>query len=127
MARWVARNSDGMWMMRDAGDPALILTQPASYTEHDVPGTQPPDPRLTRADGTSPTKTRAATAPEMAAYDAAVLDTEVIKAVDQERLISAVVWTILDTYAEFKPATIPKYQNARSKIVTVYKSQPWKP
>lgn len=55
------------------------------------------------------------------------LDAEVKQAIDNERLISAVVWTILDTYAEFKPATIPKYNAARTKVIAVYKSRPWLP
>ena len=63
---------------------------------------------------------------DQAAIDAD-LDEQVKLAVDQERLISAVVWTILDTYAEFKPATIAKYTAARTKIIAAYKLTPWKP
>lgn len=52
------------------------------------------------------------------------LDTEVRQALDSERLISAVVWTILDQIAP--PATPAKYAAARGKIIAAYKLQPWK-
>lgn len=65
--------------------------------------------------------------PNDPALEAAELDDQVKAILDNERLISAVVWTILDTYSEFKPANLAKYQAARSKVVTFYKSQPWKP
>lgn len=55
----------------------------------------------------------------------AALDAEITRTLDSERLISAVVWTIIDTYSP--PATTAKYQNARTKIITAYKGQPWKP
>lgn len=43
---------------------------------------------------------------------------------DTERVFSALVWAILDTYSA--PATIAKYQAARTKIVSAFKAQPWK-
>ena len=58
------------------------------------------------------------------AHEQAELDLHVKTAVDAERLISAVVWTIIDTFAA--PATVTKYQNARTKIIAAYKSTPWK-
>lgn len=71
---WIARNSDSAWMVKGFGDPALVNSQPASYTAVACPGEDCPDPRLERYDATSPTKRRAATAQEQADYDAAVLD-----------------------------------------------------
>jgi hypothetical protein len=59
------------------------------------------------------------------AVDAAELDADVTNALDGQRLISSVVWTIIDTYSP--PATVAKYTAARTKIVNVFKSQPWKP
>lgn len=55
----------------------------------------------------------------------AELDAEVKQAIDTERLMSAIVWTIIDTYSA--PATQAKYNAARTKIITAYKAQPWKP
>ncbi len=55
----------------------------------------------------------------------AELDAAVKSAVDDERLTSAIVWTIIDTYSA--PATIAKYNTARTKIIAAYKAQPWKP
>lgn len=52
------------------------------------------------------------------------LDVAVKAALDTERLISAVVWTVIDTYSA--PATVAKYQAARTKIIAAYKSTPWK-
>lgn len=123
--RWVFRNSDGMWMVRDAGDAALILTEPQNYTEVTLAQDTGPDPRTTRGQ-TTPPYIRAATAPERAAYDDIVRTAEVTKAMDADRLTSAIVWTILDTYTQTAPATIAKYNSARTKIITAYKAQPWK-
>lgn len=57
------------------------------------------------------------------AHTSAELDTSVKSILDQERLISAVVWSIIDTYSA--PATPAKYQNARTKIIQAYKDRPW--
>jgi len=125
MAKWIARNSDNAWMVRDFGDPSLIFTQPGAYTEVEVPGDAVPNPRTERYDASSPTKLRAATAPEIAAYDDAVLTTAVTVAVDQERLTSSIVWTMIDQF--LPPATVAKYNAARTKIINFFKTQPWKP
>ena len=58
------------------------------------------------------------------AHAVADLDAVVLAHVDDDRLISAVVWTIIDTYSA--PATVAKYLNARTKIIACFKSQPWK-
>ena len=63
--------------------------------------------------------------PNDPAHLAADLDEAIKATMDQERLISAVVWTVIDTYSS--PATITKYNAARTKIVSAYKAQPWKP
>lgn len=62
--------------------------------------------------------------PNDPAHLTAELDTQVKVALDQERLTSAIVWTIIDTYSA--PATITKYNAARTKIINSYKLQPWK-
>lgn len=59
------------------------------------------------------------------ALDAADLDKAITVALDQERLSSAIVWTIIDTYSP--PATIAKYNTARTKIISAYKLRPWIP
>lgn len=69
MARWIARNADGAWMVGGFGDAALIHAQPANYTEVDCPGDGVPNPRTERYDAASPTKRRAATAAEIRQYD----------------------------------------------------------
>ena len=63
--------------------------------------------------------------PDDPAHEEAELDAAVKAAVDSERLISAVVWTIIDTYSA--PATVTKYQAARTKIINVFKARPWLP
>jgi hypothetical protein len=62
--------------------------------------------------------------PDDPAHLTADLDAVITQTLDAERLISAVVWSIIDTYSA--PATIAKYQAARTKIITAYKGQPWK-
>ena len=58
------------------------------------------------------------------ALDTAKLDAQVKSVLDEERLMSAVVWTIIDTFAD--PATKPKYAAARTKIIAAFVAQPWK-
>lgn len=58
-------------MVKDAGDPALIHTQPGNYTLVTIAGEDCPDERLTRYDPTNPSVPRAATPAEIAAFDAA--------------------------------------------------------
>ena len=61
--------------------------------------------------------------PDDPALDLAELDAQIKAVLDNERLISAVVWTIIDTLAP--PATVTKYNAARTKIIAAYKSRPW--
>lgn len=42
---------------------------------------------------------------------------------DTGRALSAIVWAVIDTYSA--PATKAKYNAARAKIVTAYKTRPW--
>ena len=127
MAKWIARNSDDAWMVLGFGDPALIHSQPANYTEVEVPWEVCPNPRTERYDAGSPTKKRAATASEIQAYDQADLDRQVTTALDTARLTSAVVWTILkqmyptDTDAQ----TRTKFGVARTRIIDAFKLRPW--
>ena len=63
--------------------------------------------------------------PNDPAHVTADLNQQVIHTIDEERLISAVVWTVIDTYSA--PATVAKYLNARTKIISAYKLRPWIP
>lgn len=72
--RWVYRISDGAWMVRGAGDPALIHSQPNAYAYADVEGGCP-DPRTERHDAVSPTKRRPARVEEVAAHDVELVGT----------------------------------------------------
>lgn len=62
--------------------------------------------------------------PSDPALDVAEQDAQVKAALDNERLFSAIVWTVIDTFAA--PATVAKYQAARTKIIANFKAQPWK-
>lgn len=53
------------------------------------------------------------------------MDAAVKAAMDSERVFSAIVWAVIDTYSA--PATVAKYNAARTKIIAAYKTQPWKP
>lgn len=63
--------------------------------------------------------------PHDPSHEQAEQDAEVKVALDVERLISAVVWAVIDTYSA--PATRTKYLAARTKIIDAYKGQPWTP
>lgn len=68
--KWVYRVSDGLLLLGDGADPSLYTTDQVNYALVDVGATASiPDPRTQRA--ASATTLRAATAPEIAAYDAA--------------------------------------------------------
>lgn len=66
--------------------------------------------------------------PNDPALVAAELEKQVKHALDQERLVSAVVWTILkqmfpsDTDAQTKT----KYGVARTRVIDAYRTTPWK-
>lgn len=76
-----------------------------------------------------PVGLQAAAQPTIDAFNqndlAAELNKIVTGSLDNERLYSAIVWTIIDTYSP--PATMAKYNVARTKIINAYASQPWKP
>src|SRR3990167_4976930 len=57
------------------------------------------------------------------AHDSAELNLAVTGHLDQERIYSALVWAIIDTYSA--PATVTKYNAAKTKIVTAFKTRPW--
>lgn len=61
--------------------------------------------------------------PDDPAHKTAELQQEVEHALDTQRLASAIVWTVIDTYSA--PATKAKYQAARTKVITAYKDRPW--
>lgn len=121
--RWVARVSDGQWVLYGIDDASKANTDPKNYIYVDVPGATP-DPRLERHSPTSPTKRRPATTSEIASFDAARLESAVIAALDDERMYGAIVWAVLDTYSA--PVTKQKFAAARTKIIAAYKTQPWK-
>ena len=77
-----------------------------------------------------PISLQSAAQPHIDAFDAKdpaletnELDAEVRFALDRQRLISAVVWAVIDTYSP--PASRAKYAAARTKIIDAYKAQPW--
>ena len=62
--------------------------------------------------------------PDDPAHATADLQAVITATLDNERLIAAVVWAVIDTYSA--PATRAKYLAARTKIITAYRDQPWK-
>lgn len=58
------------------------------------------------------------------AHEQADLDAAITSTLDTERVISAVVWAMIDQLVP--PATPAKYQAARTKIIAAYKATPWK-
>lgn len=75
-----------------------------------------------RWDGPMPRPTDAEIAKAVTDYAAVADDVRAEAVVD--RLVSAVVWAVLDTYSA--PATKAKFQAARTKIVAAYKGEPWR-
>lgn len=99
-----------------------------------IDGVSVEDPADKRTWHVNPASLQSAAQATIDAFDPAAavvvnadLDAEVLQRMDLDRIFSAIVWCILDTYAQTTPATMAKYNIARSKIVAVYKSQPWKP
>jgi hypothetical protein len=83
-----------------------------------------PDPAVERYSGNAVAPFTAKTQPEIDAYAAARLNEQAVKAADSQRIIAAVVWAVIDTYSA--PATVAKFNNARTKIIDAYKTQPWR-
>lgn len=78
----------------------------------------------------SPSSLQPSAQPHIDAFDPndptivqAELDAQCRQALDGERLISAVLWCVIDTFAG--PATRAKYLAARTKILDAYKTRPW--
>jgi hypothetical protein len=78
-----------------------------------------------------PASLQAAAQPTIDAFDPAApavvtaeLDAQVQAALDNERIYSAIVWAVIDTYSA--PATKPKFAAARAKITAAFTAQPWK-
>lgn len=57
------------------------------------------------------------------AHEQAELDRMIVAEIDNGRLVGAIVWAILDTYSA--PATVTKFNAAKTKIVASYKARPW--
>lgn len=85
------------------------------------------DGDVVRWDGPMARPTDTEIAQAVTDYQAVAEDVEresaVTQALDGERLISAVVWAVIDTYSA--PATPAKYRAARTKIIAAYKGRPW--
>lgn len=66
--------------------------------------------------------------PDDPAHVLAEADADAKRAVDAERLSSAIVWTILKQMypADTDAQTKTKYGIARTRIIDAYKAQPWK-
>ena len=47
----------------------------------------------------------------------------VTKALDEDRLVSAVIWTLIDHYDT--PVTADKYTTLRAEIIEAYQTPPW--
>lgn len=115
--------------MADTAARLLRALRAAGVAATDVSVGNPADKATWKVD---PPSVQASAAPVIAAFNAdepatvdAAMDVEVKSALDDERLISAVVSAIIDQF--FPPFTIAKYNAARTKIIAFYKSQPWKP
>lgn len=61
--------------------------------------------------------------PDDPAHDIEELTLEATGRLDTERIYSAIVWAIIDTYSA--PATVTKFNAARTKIIAAFKSRPW--
>jgi len=121
--QWVYEKATGKWMVHFR-DPSIFNSDPINYGIVDLGDGQPfPDPITERFDAVN--GRRAATPTEIAESQADQQGVEVTRKLDQERLISSVVWAIIDQFAA--PATVAKYQAARTNIIAAYKSKPWVP
>ena len=79
-----------------------------------------PDPRTQKWNGSTVV---AKTAPEIATYDDAKAEADAVAQLDPQRVLNAIVWAIVDTYSA--PATVTKFNAARTKILSAYKNRPW--
>ncbi len=121
--QWVYEKATGKWMLAFR-TPAVFLTDPVNYGIVDLGDAAPhPDPILERFDAV--TGRRAATPAEVLESQNDQLGVSITSTMDVDRLTSAIVWTIIDTFAS--PATVAKYLTARAKIIAAFKAKPWVP
>ena len=91
--RWVYRVFDGLLVMGEGADPSVYLSDQVNYALVDLPDDAPiPTPRTQRA--ASATTLRAATAPEIAAYDASQLSAR-SQATSRQKDILAMLATVV--------------------------------
>lgn len=117
ISTWVYRKNDGQFLRGGFYDPPfdpsvedVVLFQDAD--PH-------PDPRLQRFDATL--GKRPATAPEVAAYDAAQLDATAAGGVDTDRIIRAAMIAALWQATGTQP-TAPQVAAMRLKFIAAYKA-----
>lgn len=120
--QWIYEKATGKWMMLFRL-PAVFLTDAVNYGIVDLGNTPPPDPIFERFDATN--GRRAATPAEVIESQNDQLGVSIASTMDVDRLTSAIVWTIIDTFAA--PATVGKYLVARAKIIAAFKARPWAP
>lgn len=120
--RYVIYRTDTNKIVSTYLTPPPSLAGHAHFTEDE--SVAPPNCTTDFYDSTAPTKRRVGSQTEIDTHKAAVLDVEVKSCMDNERTFSALVWAIIDTYSA--PATVAKYNSARTKIIAAYKAQPWK-
>lgn len=120
--KWVYERATGKWLL-EFRDPAIYLTDVVNYGLADLGTDKPsPDPITERYDPT--TGRRPATVPEVLDSQADLADSVAAKSIDTARILSSLLWALIDTIAP--PVTLNKYLAARAKVLTAYKGQPWK-
>lgn len=116
--RWATyRKADGVFLWSGFSDPP----------EHDetvvgaiaVGDGPPPNPRLERYDATSETKRRAATAPEVAAYDSAQLDATAKQAALPRAVKAMLFFYLRDKFG--RNPTMAERAAARDAFIQAYK------
>ena len=120
-SRWVYRLSNGQFLR---GGFYAVTHDPATEGVVSL-GERHPDPRTERFDPV--TKTRPATAPEIAAYDAEQLDAQAVASVDTEKALKAIVvymrtqLNVLRVAAGMSALTAAE---VRAGIIQAYKALP---
>lgn len=119
-ARWVYRLADGLFLRGGYYDPDVNPGEGLVSL-----GERHPDPRLERFDPV--TKTRAATAPEIAAYDAALVDRDATASVDTDKALRALVVYVRAQLNVLRVAAgLPALTMAevRAGVIAAYKALP---
>lgn len=122
MTKWIVRNIDGCWMVREyGGEAARIHTHPDQYTEVEVPDGGVPHERDERYDASSSSKRRPATVQEIEEYD----HRELLKQCEKQSMTPEVLASLAVSVRERDPVAWDALSDQQKKAEVTTTAAVW--